>query len=312
MTPASAAAAKGHWKVLEHLHDLGYDLAGDRCYHGTVLHSAVHHGRARVVEFLVKTAGINITEKNDKGLTALALSVSSQPPTILRYLLKMTTPKDPSVTDALSQAIERYHSSFAEIILDSNKIDWSRATRSGDTLLAQTIQQDKSYFLSLLLERGCFDLNVRSSNGLTPLMEARQNPGYRSALLEVLFISDKVCLDDKISMGKEVYFENIRRSHCDNLLSLLLTKGWAGDNHVAHFHGAASHGKHKVVRLLVKEFGVPVDAKMPNGHTALKDAFLRQDPETTKCLCELRASSILRGMDFLPMLLELIELYRDW
>ncbi|OAA72021.1 Ankyrin repeat-containing domain protein [Akanthomyces lecanii RCEF 1005] len=302
MTPASAAAAKGHLKVLVHLHDLGYDLPGDRCYHGTVLHSAVHHGRARVVEFLVNTAGINIAEKNGKGLTALALSVSSQPAAILRCLLKMTPPKDPSITEALSQVIERCHPNFADIILDSNKIDWSHTTRSGETLLVQTIQQDRPYFLNLLLERGRFNLNVRSSNGLTLLMQARQNPGYRGALLEILLKSDKISLVDKIAMGEEVFFENLRRSDCDKLLALLLKEGLAGDDHVAHLHGAASHGKHKIIRLLVEDFGVPVDAKMPNGCTALKDAFLRQDSETTKCLCELGASSILRGLDFLPML----------
>lgn len=302
MTPASAAAAKGHLDILEHLHKVGYALNDDRCYHGTVLHSAVHHGRAKVVEFLVKTAGIDISQKNRDGVTALAGSVLGNSVTVFRHLLKLTPAKDVSITAAFSKAIDRYVPSYAEIILDSNKLDWSQTTPFGDTLIAQTIQYDKPYFLYLLLERGEFDPNAPTASGLTPLLLARQSRAYLGTIMHTLLRSENICRADKFAIGSEVFFEFIRRPHCDSVLKLLLNEGFAGEDHVAHFHSAAEYGRHSIIRLLVQEFAVPVDSRLPNGYTALKAAYLRQDAQTTKCLCELGASSELRGLDHLPML----------
>ncbi|KAJ3498331.1 hypothetical protein NLG97_g1201 [Lecanicillium saksenae] len=302
MTPASAAAAKGHLDILKHMHDLGFDLKSDRCYHGTLLHAAVSHGRAKVVEFLVKTAGLDIGEQNTDGQTALELSVSRQSVTVVRFLLKLTPAKDISVTRAFSQIIEKYTPGYTEIILDSNKINWSHTTQFGDTLIAQAIQQDKPHFLHLLLQKKELDPSLPTVSGLTPLMLARRSPGYRGACLEMLINSEKVSREDKVAVGNPIFFELIRRTDCDSLLKKLLAENLAGDNHVAHFHSAAEHGRQRLVRLLVNDYGVPVDSKMPNGQTAIQAAFLRKDAETTKCLCQLGASPVLGGADPLPML----------
>ncbi|KAJ6780038.1 hypothetical protein PWT90_01210 [Aphanocladium album] len=302
MTPASAAAAKGHMDILVHMHEIGYDLGSDRCYHGTVLHSAVVHGRAKVVEFLIKTVSLDIGERNSDGKTALELSITSQSVTVLKYLLKLTPANDVSVTAAFSQAIERYIPGYAEIILDSNKIDWTHTTRFGDTLIAQAILQDKPYFLRLLLQCESLDPSVPTVRGSTPLMLARQYPGYHGTGLELLIDSEKIEREEKLAIGKEVFFELVRRADCDTLLKKLLTENLAGDDLAAHFHSAAEHGRLRIIRLLVNEYNVPVDSQMSNGQTALKAAFLRQDTETTKCLCELGASSVLGGSDSLPML----------
>lgn len=302
MSPASVAAAEGHLDILQYLHDSGYDFNQSECHYGTVLHCAAAHGRAEIVEFLVEAARVSIGAKNKDGITALSISLVHNSVTVFEYLLNHTPPKDGSVAAALRLAMDQPSGSCAQIILDSGKLNWDDRGENGDTVVGRAIRQGQARHVSLLVRHSDFDPSLMSAEGMTPLMQAKQALGYGGRPLKILLESDRISESDKFSIGKEVYSDAIRRSGCDELIELLLKKGYAGDDHTSHFHSAFEHGRPRIVHLLVDKFGVSVDCMQPNGLTAVQVTFLQQDVAMVKKLCDLGAMTTVVGRDNLPLL----------
>lgn len=302
MSPVTVAAAEGHLDILRYLHDSGYDFNQSECHYGTLLHCAAAHSRAEVVEFLVEAAGVSVAAENNDGITALSISLFHNSIAVFEYLLKHTPPQDKSVAAALRLTMDQPSGSYAQIILDSGKLNWHDRDEHGDTVVGRAIRQGQARHVSLFVKHSDFDPSLRSADGVTPLMQAKQVLGYGGRPLKILLESDKISESDKFSIGKEVYSDAIRRSGCDELIELLLTKGYAGNDYASHFRSAFEHGRPRIVQLLVDKFGVSVDHMLPSGLTAVQVAFLQQDVAMVKKLCDLGAITSVVGRDNLPLL----------
>ena len=267
------------------------------------------HGSYEVVELLITQEKVDCNYQRNNRSTSLMLASLNGHSQVAKLLLNYQANPDLSNNNgdtALMMACSKGHNKIVELLL-SNNVDVNVRTNDGYTALMLASENGHLQIVEQLLEKKA-NISIRNNNGLTALVLANQN--NHSNIFKLILEKAK---------ASEPYNEPMLLTAAENgcldevkqLLECNANPNVSDKHRMTPLHIAVSKFKNskeylKIIKLLLKQPNINVNAVATNGMTCLGIAVEKECTEVMELLLNAGANPNVHGKNKVTILNEAI------
>jgi ankyrin repeat protein len=280
----------GNLELIQLLLDRGAKINASPDQEYNLLYSAVYCPNPEVLPMLLK-AGVSVNAHGKNGQTALHVALASKME-MAKLLIEKGADINARDNDGLTPVFKIQFSELSEKIyretldyLLAHGVDLNVRTVAGNTLLHQLVADHQTVLfvnaIPVLLEKG-LDPNLKNAHGDLPLHLALLDPSISAAALKALI--EKTDLSVPGAQGMTPLLLALQR-HLPSARDLIVARRTPGNLIESFFDAAAQNDTAKLSAMIAKDHWL-VQARLPDGSTALHMAALWSALDSTKLLIE--------------------------